>query len=143
MEEKQAYHCGVIDAFNEAVASGVKKLALSHPFDSTDERRKVLPFVDEICAKYHTMYYLEDRLLISDLFPANANQGKAMILFFKEQEVLEEYLLLKRVKAEAIHRHEYASVRLAIAHRFGALLSYSQQRIEELIQNNDDKETWS
>ena len=27
------YHCGVIDAFNEMIACGVKKMALSHPFD--------------------------------------------------------------------------------------------------------------
>ena len=43
------YHCGVIDAFNEMIACGVKKMALSHPFDSSEERREILPFVESIC----------------------------------------------------------------------------------------------
>ena len=38
------YHCGVIDAFNEMVACGVKRLALSHPFATAEERAQVLPF---------------------------------------------------------------------------------------------------
>ena len=72
------YHCGVIDAFNEMVANGVKQLALSHPFDSSEERKEMLPFVEAICAKYHTSYYLEDRPLISDLFPAAVNKDGSL-----------------------------------------------------------------
>ena len=133
------YHCGVIDAFNEMIASGVKRLALSHPFESKEERQQMLPFVEQICAEYHTMYYLEDRLLKSDLFPASAHEGKYMILFYQDEKTLQDYLLLKQVKAEAIRRREYASVRMAIAYRFGELLSYPQKQIERLIAENKEK----
>lgn len=133
------YHCGVIDAFNEMVGCGVKKLALSHPFDTDEERKEILPFVEEICEKYHTMYYLEDRLLVCDLFAVSAQKGKYMILFYKDKKVLEEYLALKNVKAESIRRKEYVTVRQEIAYRFGELLSYPQSTIEKLIAENKEK----
>ena len=134
------YHCGVIDAFNEMIACGVKKMALSHPFDSSEERREILPFVESICEKYHTMDYLEDRLLTTDLFNASSHRGKWMILFYQDEEVLKEYLTLKQVKAESLRRREYATVRTAIAYRFGALLSYPQERIQKMIEDNREKE---
>ena len=136
------YHCGVIDAFNEMVANGVKQLALSHPFDSSEERKEMLPFVEAICAKYHTSYYLEDRPLISDLFPAAGNKNKYMSLFYRDEQVIRHYLNLKQVKAESLRRKEYFTVRAAIAYQFGALLSYPQQRIAELIAANTDKEQY-
>ena len=136
------YHCGVIDAFNEMVANGVKQLALSHPFDSSEERKEMLPFVEAICAKYHTSYYLEDRPLISDLFPAAVNKNKYMILFYRDEQVIRHYLNLTQVKAESLRRKEYFTVRAAIAYQFGALLSYPQQRIAELIAANTDKEQY-
>lgn len=133
------YQCGVIDAFNEMVACGVKKLALSHPIESAEERAELLPFVETITEEYHTMYYLEDRLLTCDLFDASAHAGKYMILFYKEEAVLQAYLNLKMVKAESIRRREYNSVRTAIAYQFGELLSYPKERIEELIAENKAK----
>lgn len=133
------YHCGVIDAFNEMVSCGVKQLALSHPFDSVQERSEVLPFMEAICAKYHTMYYLEDRLLTCDLFDPAFHEGKAMILFYREERVLQAYLNLKQVKAQAIRQREYDSVRTAIAYRFGELLSYPKEHIEALLAKQERK----
>ena len=133
------YHCGVIDAFNEMVAYGVKRLALSHPFATAEERAQVLPFVETITAKYHTMYYLEDRLLISDLFDPTVHEGKYMILFYREEKDLQAYLELKMVRAESLRRREYATVRTAIAHRFGELLSYPNEQIDRLIAENRQK----
>ncbi len=133
------YHCGVIDAFNEMIACGIKKLALSHPFDTREERQEALPFVEQICEKYHTMYYLEDRLLTSDLFAEKQHEGKYMILFYQDEKVLKDYLTLKQVRAESIRRKEYASVRLAIAYRFGELLSYPQKYIEQLVALQKEK----
>ena len=135
------YHCGVIDAFNEMVACGVKRLALSHPFATAEERAQVLPFVETITAKYHTMYYLEDRLLISDLFDPTVHEGKYMILFYREEKDLQAYLELKMVRAESLRRREYATVRTAIAHRFGELLSYPNEQIDRLIAQKNDAGT--
>ena len=55
---------------------------------------------------------------------------------------LNSYLNLKRVKAEALRRKEYFTVRAAIAYQFGALLSYPQQQIEEMIAENQERERY-
>lgn len=133
------YHCGVIDAFNEMIACGVKKMALSHPFDSSEERREILPFVESICEKYHTMYYLEDRLLTTDLFNASSHRGKWMILFYQDEEVLKEYLTLKQVKAESLRRRECRLFVLPCL-SIWRTLSYPQERHSEVIEDNREKE---
>ena len=35
--DEYSYQCGVIDAFNEVVRAGVKRIALSHPVDTKEE----------------------------------------------------------------------------------------------------------
>ena len=39
-----SYQCGVIDAFNEVVKAGVKRIALSHPTDTLAECQALIPF---------------------------------------------------------------------------------------------------
>ena len=39
-----SYQCGMIDAFNEVVKAGGKRLALSHPVDTLEEAQALLPF---------------------------------------------------------------------------------------------------
>lgn len=135
-------HGKTIDALNEMVGSGMKQLAISQPFASVQERKALLPVVEESCAKHHTNYYLEDRLLVSDLFPISFSEGRCVILFYRDEQVIRSYLNLKRVKAEALRRKEYFTVRVAIAYQFGALLSYPQQRIEEMIAENQERERY-
>ena len=127
-------HGKTIDALNEMVGSGMKQLAISQPFASVQERKALLPVVEESCAKHHTNYYLEDRLLVSE--------GRCVILFYRDEQVIRSYLNLKRVKAEALRRKEYFTVRAAIAYQFGALLSYPQQQIEEMIAENQERERY-
>ena len=95
-------HGKTIDALNEMVGSGMKQLAISQPFASVQERKALLPVVRESCAKHHTNYYLEDRLLVSDLFPISFSEGRCVILFYRDEQVIRSYLNLKRVKAEAL-----------------------------------------
>ena len=101
-----SYQCGVIDAFNEIVSSGVKELALSHP-SSAKEVYELLPFVIGITQKYGTFYEVESDLLITDLFPISANKGKTVILFWKEADAIEKY---KELKKEQIPRY-YMQIR--------------------------------
>ncbi len=47
-----SYQCGVIDAFNEVVRAGVKRIALSHPVDSREEAMELIPFSQQIAEEY-------------------------------------------------------------------------------------------
>lgn len=93
-----SYECGVMDCFCEMVASGLKKLAMSHPCDTKAERDSYLPQVKRLCEKYGILYHPQDEALITDLFPAEANQDKYNYLFFRTQDVYETYLELKNAR---------------------------------------------
>ncbi|MBR3839628.1 MAG: hypothetical protein IKM20_00645 [Erysipelotrichales bacterium] len=133
------YNCGVIDAFNEVVKAGVKDLALSHPA-TKEEINELLPFVDSITTKYGTHYEVEHDLLITDLFPYSANKGKTVILFWKNDEIIDKYHELKVRKEQALKNGTYNSIREEIAKAFGLLLSYSEEAIEHYINTNTEKE---
>ena len=81
------YNLGVIDAFNEVIKAGVKNLALSHP-NTYEDTLTLLPSVKEITNQYGTKYEIEPNLLITDLFPYSANKGKTVILFWKNDEII-------------------------------------------------------
>lgn len=49
--DNYSYQCGVMDCFCEMVASGLKKLAMSHPCDTKAERDSYLPQVKKLCEK--------------------------------------------------------------------------------------------
>lgn len=96
--DNYSYQCGVMDCFCEMVASGLKKLAMSHPCDTKAERDSYLPQVKKLCEKYGILYHPQDEALITDLFPAEANQDKYNYLFFRTQDVYETYLELKNAR---------------------------------------------
>lgn len=129
-----SYQCGVIDAFNEVVKAGVKRLALSHPVDTLEEAQALLPFSEEICKRYGNRCYLEDSLLITDLFPAELNEGKYNILYYREEADFQQYLRLKEEKQRLLRQGAYCgAARRRIAVEFGRLLSYSDDAIERYL----------
>lgn len=138
--DKYSYHCGVIDAFNEMVANGVKKFALSHPQDSKEKRDEYISISEEICLQYQTHYYLEDEPFVTDLFPISMCKDKYLIVYYKDKEILDMYLNLKKRKQEAVKSQMYDDLRFEIAATYGKLLSYTDEEIERLITNNDEKE---
>ena len=139
--EEYSYCCGVIDAFNEMVAAGVKRLALSHPCASAKEREELLPFSEEICKKYGTSYYAEDALLTSDLFAVSDSLGKYLILYYRDKEILEKYLALKEKKRELCRRGEYCGeARRQIALDFAWLLSYEEEAALRMVERNQEQE---
>ena len=136
-----SYQCGVIDCFNEMVHAGVKTLALSRPMDSTQERDALLPFARESCARYGTKLYIEDDPLLTDLFPISVNQGKHNMLFYRADHILDQYLRLKRWKADLVREKVYfGGNRTQIAWDLGRLLSYPEEAIRRLIADNQEKE---
>ena len=130
-----SYECGVMDCFCEMVASGLKKLAMSHPCDTKAERDSYLPQVKRLCEKYGILYHPQDEALITDLFPAEANQDKYNYLFFRTQDVYETYLELKKRQKELESQcGGTEEERYQLAVDFGALLSYPEQGIRRLIE---------
>lgn len=138
--DQYSYNCGIMDCFNEMVKAGLKRIALAHPFASKELRNQYLPFVETITQKYHTYYYLDDDPLLTDLFPYSLNKNTYNIIFYKNKSDIDEYLALKDLKAKAIQNKEYDQYRQEIAYRFGKLLSYSKEAIEDYIKNNFEKE---
>lgn len=135
-----SYQCGIIECFNEMVNAGLKPLALAHPFKTMKQRELYIEFVEEICKKYKTSYYLEDTPLLTDLFPISLNKNTYNILFYQDPSVLDQYLQLKEIKQAALTQGNYDQVRKDIAYKFGYLLNYPDKRILDFINNNIEKE---
>lgn len=136
-----SYACGVMDAFNEVVKAGVKKLALSHPFVWDDHAEALIEEAKKIASKYGNQMKVEKELLITDLFPYSSNRGKTVILFYKDETVIEKYFSLKEEKKALLAKDEYCKeARKRIAVEFGHLLSYSDEAIEKYLELNLEKE---
>lgn len=140
MIDKFSYHLGAADCFCEMVRAGVKRIALSHPCDTKEERDSFLPEFDKLSEKYNVRYYVEDEALLTDLFPLSLNQGKFNVIFYQDESVLQEYLALKAKKGKAITAGNYNDCRKDIAWRYGKLLSYTDEGIQRLLDANSEVE---
>lgn len=138
--DKFSYHLGAADCFCEMVRAGVKRIALSHPCDTKEERDSFLPEFDKLCEKYGVCYYVEDDAFLTDLFPLSLNQGKFNVIFYQNEAALQEYLGLKAEKEKAIAAGNYGDCRGEIARRYGKLLSYTDAGIQRLSDMNCEKE---
>ena len=106
-----SYQCGVIDAFNEVVKAGVKRIALSHPTDTLAECQALIPFSEQICRQYGNHFYVEEEPLLTDLFPVSLNRGKFNILYYRDERDIQLYLSLKeekkRLLKQAIEKQDF------------------------------------
>ena len=138
--DSYSYHLGAADCFCEMVAAGVKKIALSHPCNTAEERDSFLNDFDRLCEKYGVSYYVESEPFITDLFPAEMNLGKHNVIFYCERKYLDEYLSLKEKKKSLISSNAYDEAAARdIAIRYGKLLSYSDEGIIRLLNKNSKK----
>lgn len=136
-----SYQCGVIDAFNEVVRAGVKRIALSHPVDTKEEMMELIPFSQQICRQYGNRFYLEESPLLTDLFPISLNKGKYNIIYYRQEEDIRQYLALKKRKQQLLEQQAYqGEARRQIAVEYGRLLSYSPEAIERYLAQNEEKE---
>lgn len=138
--DKFSYQLGAADCFCEMVRAGVKKIALSHPCDTKEERDSFLPEFDKLCEKYDVHYYIENESFLTDLFPLSLNRGKFNVIFYQDETALREYLGLKAEKGKAVAAGDYADRRRNIARRYGKLLSYTDEGIQRLLETNSEKE---
>ncbi|MDX2005937.1 MAG: hypothetical protein SFU83_11720 [Meiothermus sp.] len=133
--DSDAFALGVIFAFCEMVAAGVKQLALSEP--ATPERMQaILPEARRMAEQFKVELYLETDLIQTDLFPAYQAGGKQVLLIYRG-DALERYLALKRERERLSLGRGYAGEpRRRLARAWGKLLSYSDARINELMAQN-------
>lgn len=131
--DKASYQLGMITAFAEVVAAGVKKLGLSPPLDPENVDQLMLR-AEEIAKAHGVSLYLEKDFLTTDLFDPEFTRGKHVLLIYEDPEVLDAYMALKAEKEELIKAGEYeGEQRKGIAIKLGRLLSYQEDRIEKML----------
>ena len=136
--DQRSYNLGGIGAFGEMVDLGVKKLALSAAL-SPEDMDALIEEAAHIAKRNNVEIYRENDFLVTDLFPASITEGKHVMVIYKG-ETKQEYLDLKIRKRQLVASNQYASeAREEIARRFGAMLSYPEWKIDELISNNSSE----
>ena len=136
--DERSYNLGIMGGFSEVVRLGVKELALSEVM-SPEEMDDILPDAKIVAERNGVLLYREADLLVSDLYPADVALGKEVLLIYTGN-TLEKYLAIKADKKNLVAADQYqGSNREEIARRFGRLLSYPPEVIDDLIrkQNSD------
>jgi hypothetical protein len=128
-----SFQLGMINCFVEMVECGVKKLALSPPI-SQEAYEKIGVLSEKIVREFGIQSYLEKSLLITDLQSEEFTKSKYSILYYSHDEVLKEYLELKKRKEELMKTKQYDEKnRKQISREFGRLLSYPDELIERKL----------
>ena len=127
--DRRSYILGGIGAFAEMVGAGVKKLALSAPM-KPEEMDTLIEDARRIAAENRAEITREEDFLVTDLFPAEITEG----LLITKGSTKQEYFDLKDEKRRLVQSGAYVgAAREAIARRMGRLLSYPEERIDELL----------
>ncbi len=131
--DQASYHLGMITAFVEIVAAGVKKLGLSPPLDP-EELERLLQEAERVATAYGVNLYLEKEFITTDLFDPEFTRGKHVLLIYQDPEVKDIYIALKEEKAGLIKAgHFQGEQRKEIARKLGRLLSYGEDQIEKML----------
>ncbi len=130
--DQRSYRLGSIGAFAEMVDAGVKELALSAAVDPA-EMDAMVEEATRIAAEHDVEVFRETDFLVTDLFSADLTEGKHVLLIYRGT-TWQKYMDLKGEKArlESLGQYEGEN-RARIARRFGALLSYSDEKIAALL----------
>ncbi len=130
-----SYHAGITMAFAEVVGAGCKQLAFSSPY-SREMAEEMMDASDYAAEEYGVVLMVESDLIVTRLFPADAAENKTVILIARDQSVLDEYMMLKKLKKYSNEEDNPDNLEVEIAQRLGALLSYSKDKINRLIAEN-------
>ena len=130
--DRRSYNLGILGGFSEVVRLGVKTLALSEVMTPA-EMDGIMDDARVIAERNGVEMWRETDFLVTDLYPADVAEGKHVLLIYAG-DTLERYLELKADKAALIASGNYEGpAREEIARRFGRLLSYPEQVIDELL----------
>ena len=133
--DQRSYNLGGIGAFGEMVNIGVKKMALSAALPPED-MDALIEEATRVAKRNNVEIYRENDFLVTDLFPASITNGKHVLVIYKG-ETKQKYLDLKNRKSRLVASNQYTGqAREEIARRLGAMLSYPERKINELISHN-------
>ena len=91
-----------------------------------------------IARRNEVQMWRESDLIVTDLYPADVALGKDVLLIYIG-DTLDECLALKKEKAALVAAGNYrGEAREEIARRFGRLLSYPENIIDDLIEKQTD-----
>lgn len=134
--DQRSYQLGVIGGFAEVVGVGVKRLALSSAMSPAD-MDALIEEAEKIITRNDAKSYLETDFLVTDLFPVEVTEGKHVILIYNDP-VKDEYLALKERKQKLIDDGLYeGEARKDIARGMGRLLSYPDEKIEQMLSESE------
>ena len=130
--DERSYMLGIIGAFSEVVRLGVKTLALSEVM-TPEEMDDAMEDIAVIAERNKVQTWRETDFLVTDLYPADVAEGKHVLLIYTG-DTLDRYLQLKADKAALVEVGDYeGAAREEIARRFGRLLSYPENVIDDLL----------
>ncbi|GHU79894.1 hypothetical protein FACS1894191_3760 [Clostridia bacterium] len=123
-----SFQLGMIEAFCEMVARGVKPLALSPVIEPRDWPPLREPS-DEIAKRFGVCSYVERGLIPTYLAPEDETDGKIIVMYYKKRRALDAYLALKADIARLVQAGDYgdAEKRAATA-RFENILGYREEQ---------------
>ena len=129
-----SFKLGMIESFCEIVGAGVKKLALSPPLENS-EYESMKEEENKIVEKFNVYSYVEKDFIPSDLVEDKEIENQIIILYYKDEKVLNEYLELKEkinnYKKDNAFDDEKRKETSIILRR---LLSYSEEAIREFYE---------
>jgi len=130
--DPRSYNLGIMGGFAEVVRLGVKKLALSEVM-TPEEMDGVMADAEVIAKRNEVKIWRETDFLVTDLYPQDVADGKHVLLIYTG-DTLDEYLAIKSDKAALMAGNNYeGQAREDIARRFGQLLSYPKEVIDDLL----------
>ena len=132
-----SYYAGTISTSAEFVSYGCKKLALSATF-TDDELVALIRHARQKAEEYTIPIYVEKDLIVTKLFSPTLAEEKTVILFAYNQDVLDEYFVLKEFRKRAVEEGRLEEVGEEIAWRFGRLLSYTDETIKRLLAERNE-----
>ncbi|GAB2478537.1 VOC family protein [Algoriphagus taiwanensis] len=134
-EREFSKESGQIESFAEMVKAGVKPIALSPPLTQA-EMDLFMPEVERISGKYGISFLREAELIETDLFPAGVVKDREVILFFKEAAGKAYQDLKSEIESLKADGNYSGSKRRELSRRFGRLLGYPVEYINELLAEN-------
>ena len=132
--DRRSYNLGMIYAFAEVVGSGVKRLGLSPPL-TEEEYENIIDDTRLIAEEYDVTLHTDRAFLETLLFNPEYTRGRMVIHLADSKETLDEYLRLKERKKRLEESGKLTRMKEEeIARGLGALLSYSEEAVDGLLE---------
>ena len=130
------YHVGAVSGLGETIKYDLKKIGLSAPMDA-EVINTYEPIFKHAIERQGIKYYREPDFLVTDMFPEERTKGKILLVLYKDDQTLADYLDVKKYKQQIIADGKYdQAARREIATRFGKLLSYHDEQIEFFLKRS-------